>query len=36
MPVAVAAGLTGDLCWAMSFYEPGESVRIAAVDPAEF
>jgi hypothetical protein len=34
--VAVASGLTGDLCWAMSCYEGGDSVRIKGVDPADF
>jgi hypothetical protein len=36
--VAVTSGLTGDLCWVvcMSADEPGESVRIKALDPAEF
>jgi hypothetical protein len=34
--VAVTSGLTGDLCWAMSSYSEGDSVRIKAVDPAEF
>jgi hypothetical protein len=34
--VAVPSGLTGDLCWAVSCYEGGESVRIKEVDPAEF
>ena len=40
--VAVPSGLTGDLCWAVSMddaaddYEDGTSVRITAVDPADF
>ena len=34
--VAVTSGLTGDLCWAMSVFKAGDSVRIKAVDPAEF
>eukprot|EP01046_Picozoa_sp_COSAG06_P020942 COSAG06_NODE_1554_length_9117_cov_3.864050_3_plen_507_part_00 len=34
--VAVASGLTGDLCWAMCCNGEGDSVRIKAVDPAEF
>jgi hypothetical protein len=34
--VAVPSGLTGDLCWAVSSYHAGDSVRIKAVDPAEF
>ena len=34
--VAVASGLTGDLCWAVSCFAQGDSVRIKAVDPAEF
>jgi hypothetical protein len=34
--VAVTSGLTGDLCWAVSCCSAGESVRIKAVDPAEF
>jgi kelch-like protein 30 len=34
--VAVTSGLTGDLCWAMACYGEGDSVRIKAVDPAEF
>jgi hypothetical protein len=35
--VAVTSRLTGDLCWAVSYYYAGEaSVRIKAVDPAEF
>ena len=34
--VAVTDGLTGDLCWAVCCYSAGESVRIKAVDPAEF
>jgi hypothetical protein len=34
--VAVTSGLTGDLCWAVSCYGAGESVRIKALDPAEF
>ena len=34
--VAVTSGLTGDLCWAMCCYTAGESVRIKALDPAEF
>ena len=34
--VAVMSGLTGDLCWAVSCYGAGDSVRIKALDPAEF
>jgi hypothetical protein len=34
--VAVTSGLTGDLCWAVSCWSAGESVRIKALDPAEF
>jgi hypothetical protein len=34
--VAVTSGLTGDLCWAVSCYGAGNSVRIKALDPAEF
>jgi hypothetical protein len=34
--VAVTSGLTGDLCWAVSCRESGNSERIMAVDPAEF
>ena len=35
--VAVTSGLTGDLCWAVSCDgENSDSVRIKAVDPAEF
>ena len=34
--VAVTSGLTGDLCWAVSSCVEGHSVRIKAVDPAEF
>jgi hypothetical protein len=34
--VAVTSGLTGDLCWAVSYYEDGASVRIKEVDPADF
>jgi hypothetical protein len=34
--VAVTSGLTGDLCWAVSSCVEGDSVRIKAVDPAEF
>jgi hypothetical protein len=34
--VAVTSGLTGDLCWAVSCYGAGNSVRIKAVDPTEF
>jgi hypothetical protein len=34
--VAVTQGLTGDLCWAVTFCGTGDSVRIKAVDPAEF
>jgi hypothetical protein len=34
--VAVTSGLTGDLCWAMTCWEAGESVRIKALDPGEF
>jgi hypothetical protein len=33
---AVTSGLTGDLCWAMACFGDGDSVRIKAVDPAEF
>jgi hypothetical protein len=33
--VVVTSGLTGDLCWAVSC-GAGDSVRIKAVDPAEF
>ena len=33
--VAATGGLTGDLCWAVASGD-GESVRIKAVDPAEF
>ena len=34
--VAVTSGLTGDLCWAVASCGTGDSVRIKAVDPAEF
>jgi hypothetical protein len=34
--VAVTSGLTGDLCWAVSFGGGRDSVRIKAVDPADF
>jgi hypothetical protein len=40
--VAVSSGLTGDLCWAVCCYSggdsdgAGQSVRIKALDPAEF
>jgi hypothetical protein len=34
--VAVTSGLTGDLCWALTCHKSGTSVRIKAVDPAEF
>jgi hypothetical protein len=34
--VAVTSGLTGDLCWVVSCWEAGHSVRIKAVDLAEF
>jgi hypothetical protein len=34
--VAVTSGLTGNLCWAVSFYYAEASVRIKAVDPTEF
>ena len=34
--VAVTEGLTCDLCWAMCSFHMGDSVRIKAVDPAEF
>ena len=34
--VAVTSGLTGDLCWAVSCCCTGDSVRIKALDPAEF
>jgi hypothetical protein len=33
--VAATSGLTGDLCWAVCCH-PGDSVRIKALDPAEF
>ena len=33
--VAVAEGLTGDLCWAVAVHT-AERARIKAVDPAEF
>ena len=32
----VTEGLTGDLCWAVAAYNAGDSVRIKAVDAAEF
>ena len=34
--VAVTEGLTGNMCWAVSSYAAGDSLRIKAVDPAEF
>jgi hypothetical protein len=34
--VAATSGLTGDLCWAVSCAGAGDSVRIKALDPAEF
>jgi hypothetical protein len=34
--VAVTSGLTGDLCWAVACGSSSNSVRIKAVDPAEF
>ena len=35
--VAVPSGLTGDLCWAVTCrVQSGGSVRIKALDPAEF
>jgi hypothetical protein len=34
--VAVPSGLTGDLCWAVCSESDGDSVRIKALDPAEF
>jgi hypothetical protein len=34
--VAMTSGLTGDLCWAVCCNGEGESVRIKAMDPAEF
>jgi len=34
--VAVTSGLTGDLCWLMSCFRDDCSVRIKALDPAEF
>ena len=34
--VAVTSGLTGDLCWAVCCSTANNSVRIKAVDPAEF
>ena len=34
--VAVTEGLTGDLCWAVACGGAGDSLRIRAVDPAEF
>ena len=34
--VMVTSGLTGDLCWAVSCHSSGNSVRIKALDPAEF
>jgi hypothetical protein len=34
--VAVTSGLTGDLCWAVSCWSTSDSVRIKALDPAEF
>ena len=34
--VVVTSGLTGDLCWAVSCFTAGESMRIKALDPAEF
>ena len=34
--VAVTSGLTSDLCWVVSCWSAGSSVRIKALDPAEF
>ena len=34
--LGVAARLTGGLCWAVCCNGEGDSVRIKAVDPAEF
>jgi hypothetical protein len=34
--VAVTSGLTGGLCWAVASWDADDSVRIKAVDPAEF
>ena len=34
--VAVTEGLTGDLCWAVFSIDEGGSLRIKALDPAEF
>ena len=35
--VAVTNGLTGDLCWVVAMgFASGSSVRIKALDPAEF
>jgi hypothetical protein len=34
--VAVTSGLTGDLCWVVACHSSSNSVRIKAVDPAEF
>jgi hypothetical protein len=34
--VAATSGLTGDLCWAVSMFKEGDSVRMKALDPAEF
>jgi hypothetical protein len=34
--VAATSGLTGDLCWAVSMFYAGSSVRMKALDPAEF
>ena len=34
--VMVTQGLTVDICWMVSCHAAGSSVRIKAVDPAEF
>jgi hypothetical protein len=34
--VAVTSGLTGDLCWVVTCYGAGDSVRIKALEAAEF
>ena len=34
--VAVTSGLSGDLCWAITCLQPGDSLRIKAVDPEDF
>ena len=34
--VAVASGLTGPLCWAVSFNARNDSVRIKMLDSAQF